>query len=188
MNCILHTQNSKSHPHLPRGRHNRFATALGHEQWPILRKHWPLNTEQLPPETQAEYDKLDIQSAMSRYPRLTINGMKGANDPWFNEQRESLLEEHRQVQFRLAYTFLRGCLKRKTINDGPDSYSLKHYVEDWARSFRPDLIPYVSNGLFIAAAYNAGFQIRTYPAFPSVHINICNKSLKSQMKNDGSSI
>jgi len=51
------------------------------------------------------------------------------------------------------------CTKTKSINPHAFSYSLKHYAENW-NSELSHSCRYVSNGAFIQAAVNLGYQFR----------------------------
>jgi len=56
------------------------------------------------------------------------------------------------------------------------SYGLKHRAESWHRQ-RGTEDPYVSNGMFIAAALNAGYRICRVDG-PNVYINVTKTSVK----------
>lgn len=69
------------------------------------------------------------------------------------------------------------CSKRKSINPRAFSYSLKHRAENWDSGL-PNSCRYVSNGAFIQAAVNLGYQIK--PDWINCFFNMSiNKSSKA---------
>jgi hypothetical protein len=78
-------------------------------------------------------------------------------------------------EFGVCCEWLKGCVRRKTVNASISSYTLKHMVEAWAKkSGRDDY--YVSNGSFIAAAIHMGFAYKEDFDSPNVRFNISKKS------------
>ena len=69
----------------------------------------------------------------------------------FKRNRAIMFEERSLLQFMAARAWLHGQQKRKTIYRKGTSYWLKHVASHD--------IGYVTNGMFIAAAVSAGFQI-----------------------------
>lgn len=57
--------------------------------------------------------------------------------------------------------------KRKTINDEYSSYGLKHKVEKWAED-----TDYISNGAFIQAAVDLGYEYRRIRNSPNAFLNM----------------
>ena len=97
----------------------------------------------------------------------------------FLENRAAMLSERCIGQFQLACLFLRQIDKIKKLNRSETSYGLKHQVEDWAEANPQGIIPYVANGVFIAAAYHYGFRVeQTRPESPNAVLNFSTRSLK----------
>jgi hypothetical protein len=85
-----------------------------------------------------------------------------------------LFEERSLLQFIRARAWLEGQAKRQTINRIGTSYGLKHIAEHD--------IGYVTNGVFIAAAIAAGFQIerteRSWRVTPNAWLNISTRAFR----------
>lgn len=77
----------------------------------------------------------------------------------FQEGRRDLLGSRSIDGFLRATAFLARFSKRRTINRRFSSYGLKHHAEQFhSEQGHPD--PYVSNGVFIAAAIHLGFTAK----------------------------
>jgi hypothetical protein len=83
--------------------------------------------------------------------------------------RARMFEDRSIEQFDLARGWLRPWAKTKQVNRGAgSSYGLKH------RAQRD--IGYVTNGVFIAAAYAEGFEVRRIENGPNALFNISTKA------------
>jgi hypothetical protein len=68
-----------------------------------------------------------------------------------------------EAQVQVAREFIRNsCLKRKVFNRRHTSYFLKHVAEDWAKA-QGKAVTYISNGAFIAAAIDEGYEWKQEP-------------------------
>jgi hypothetical protein len=120
-----------------------------------------------------------LKSVAEAYRRLTDYGI-GVGPPehcggyWrtvaeyrskFAEGRADLVSESSVEPFLLSLAFVQRVERTKTIRPATSSYWLKHIAENYACTY-PDgeeLGPaYVANGLLIAAAAYAGFQVKTF--------------------------
>lgn len=85
-------------------------------------------------------------------------------------------------QFELALIFLSRQRKIKTINRSYGTYSLKHRAEGLSRHFGlfTHLGNYVSNGMMIAAAYEADFPVRRigYDSY-NAHLGISKETVRN---------
>lgn len=127
----------------------------------------------------------DLISIVDKVPNLTWKGFR--HNSFFDrdlspEQREDMfrsdrnyLKEHCLKEFELACQWLNNCSKIKNINRRHGSYTLKHYVERWARKNGIE-DNYVSNGAFIAAAFYMGFKVVPIVNTPNAYFNISQKS------------
>lgn len=115
-----------------------------------------------------------IQQAIDKLPELHFYGVG-----FYQDGKRLTPSEHKKLQQELLNSteeFEKACLwlkkinKIKTINRDRSSYSLKHLAEDE--------IGYISNGTFIAAAINCGFDFKTYEMSPNVTFNMSEKSIK----------
>ncbi|MEM9010450.1 MAG: hypothetical protein AAGE18_04435 [Pseudomonadota bacterium] len=83
----------------------------------------------------------------------------------FQEGRRELASSRSVPGFLASTALLSRINETKTIREGTGSYWLKHIAENYECSY-PDnekLGPtYIPNGVFIAAAINSGFRIKTY--------------------------
>lgn len=119
-----------------------------------------------------------LKSVAEAYPRLTDHGI-GVGPPrnrggywqtaaeWrsmFAEGRADLTSEASVEPFLLSLAFVQRVERTRTLRPATNSYWLKHIAENYACTY-PDgeeLGPqYVANGLLIAAAVHAGFQLKT---------------------------
>lgn len=120
-----------------------------------------------------------LKTISEKYPRLTNHGIgvgppKNLGGYWkteadrrsrFAEGRADLTSERSVEAFLLALSFVQRVEPTKTIRPATNSYWLKHIAENYAAAY-PDgekLGPgYVANGLLIAAAMQAGFQLKPF--------------------------
>jgi hypothetical protein len=124
----------------------------------------------------------DILLAVTRYPELTDFGFgvygerrrrlsPEEREAEFQVNRAKMFEECSLLQFISARAWLQGQQKRKTINKMGTSYGLKHVAEhDFG---------YVTNGIFIAAAISAGFEIERAGAWqqsPNAFMNVSTRA------------
>lgn len=83
----------------------------------------------------------------------------------FKEGRADLVSEASVESFLLSLAFVQRVEPTKTIRPATNSYWLKHIAEESATTY-PDGEPlgpgYVANGILIAAAAQAGFQVKTF--------------------------
>jgi hypothetical protein len=115
-------------------------------------------------------ERASIKAVMDKQPTLARWGFGIARDRTksreqceaeFQEARADMLKPHTVGEFIRAREFLSQHRKRASINRKLSSYGLKHRAEGFHRDLRaPD--PYVSNGLFIAAAFHLGFLVKPY--------------------------
>jgi hypothetical protein len=119
--------------------------------------------------------KAALQSIAMRFPRLTAHGFgigeRNAALPvseWrarFADSRAELVSDHAIKPFLASLAFLSRVERTKTIRPKTSSYWLKHLAEKFACTY-PDGeklgAVYVPNGLLIAAAIHAGFDVKPY--------------------------
>ena len=84
-------------------------------------------------------------------------------------------------QVDLAIRWLDYHGRRATINPKYSSYGLKHMAEKTAAILRPNAIPYISNGAFIAAAIHLGYRVAQILDTPNVRVNI---SMKKKIQDE----
>lgn len=117
--------------------------------------------------------KAALQNIAERFPRLAARGF-GMGD-WdsdktpaerhrdFEKSRAELVSDYAVEPFLASLAFLSRVERTKTIRPATHSYWLKHVAENYACTY-PDgetLGPvYVPNGLLIAAAAHAGFDVK----------------------------
>jgi hypothetical protein len=144
--------------------------------------------------------RVALRAVMKKVPTLTAFGI-GIGDPRrnadgsresaleresrFTAGREELLDDQLVEPFLLSLAMLARIEPTKTFYTGTSSYGLKHVAERYACTY-PDGTPlgpqYVTNGIFIAAAVHAGFDIKTYKdargsVSPNVSFNMSKRSL-----------
>jgi len=116
-----------------------------------------------------------IQLAIDKLPELHLYGVG-----FYQNEKVLTSSEHKELQQQLLDSteeFEKACLwlekinKIKTINKQHSSYGLKHLAEDE--------IGYISNGTFIAAAINCGFNYKASETSPNVSFNMSEKDIKS---------
>lgn len=124
--------------------------------------------------------RIAIADIAERYPRLTDMGI-GAGQPWrtdggkyetpsehftrLQEGRKRLMGEGSVEPFLLCLALLARVTRTKTVRPKTNSYWIKHIAENYAATYPEGgaLGPcYVPNGVLIAAAIHAGFDIRTH--------------------------
>ena len=122
-----------------------------------------------------------IAAVLSREPDLCSDGMRTLdrrrsavdNAADFERSRQAMVEARYIPQFIRAAAYLDTQQKSKTATRGPTSYGWKHNAERFHGAAAPGEDPYVSNGMFIAAALHLGFMIKREAAnSPNVLINI----------------
>jgi hypothetical protein len=112
--------------------------------------------------TQQELDTL-----LTANPKLSGNGL---TSKW---QDGPTPVDRGQVDLAIRWLGYHG--RRVTINPKYSSYGLKHAAENTAPILRPNAIPYISNGAFIAAAIHLGYRVVQILDTPNVRINISMK-------------
>jgi hypothetical protein len=124
-----------------------------------------------------------IKKVMKDWPDLSSNGFRCSerrlgypdrHDEW----RVWMLREHEVGQFVRATEYLATRRKRKLVDrGGRSSYGWKHRAESWHKDRHPGADYYISNGMFIAAAIAAGFEIFRPPGYggPNCLFNISRK-------------
>ena len=134
--------------------------------------------------------RVAMRDVMERVPRLTNFGIgtfdHSSSELEFREKRAELLSDSAVEPFLLSLTFLRRLDPTRGVNKDISSYGLKHLAEKFACAF-PDGTPlgpqYVPNGVLIAAAVHAGFDMRTTKdqrgrEGPNAYFNISKRSLR----------
>ena len=124
--------------------------------------------------------KVALRDVSERTPKLTMWGI-GADRPrrkqdgrWedfremnakFRQERAELIGDGAVEAFLACLAFLAHVTPTRTIRRGTGSYRLKHIAENYTCTYPEgdELGPtYVANGVLIAAALHAGFNIKTY--------------------------
>ncbi len=120
-----------------------------------------------------------IQEVINRLPRLTNNGVRFKGQlgmiklskegfiKKFDDEQKALLND--TESFQKICVWLKKVNKIKTINRKHSSYYLKHVAEQE--------IGYITNGVFIAAAIDCGFNFESDDS-PNVFFNMSEKSIK----------
>lgn len=119
-----------------------------------------------------------IRQIMADQPELTDFGFGAFNERSLSAEeraanmaanRAEMLLPRSVEQFGLARQWLRSWPKTKHPNpNAGTSYGLKHRAEK--------AVGYVTNGMFIAAAYAEGFKVKRLPANPNALFNISIKA------------
>ena len=117
-----------------------------------------------------------VQHALDAFPQLTI---LGTAIPKTREEEEQLRQQLLNAVDRIQATveWLQRIEKGVHINTNYDSYGLKQIA-------RSD-IGYIQNGIFICAAYLAGFKVQTYHDEPNTTFNMTTKSIKAARRRAG---
>jgi hypothetical protein len=122
----------------------------------------------------------EILMVVTRYPELTDFGFgvwgerirhlsPAEREAEFKVNRAKMFEERSLRQFLHARDWLQGQQKRKTINQWGTSYGLKHVAAHD--------VGYITNGVFVAAAVSAGFQIeRAGTLSPNAYMSISTRA------------
>ncbi len=126
----------------------------------------------------------DIRAVMEKWPYLNHYGFQVHCRP--NESYREVLATNRERllnavdECKRAARFLKHVERRKTINQkAGSSYSLKHQVERFCRSFPNSEYTnqYVANGSFICVALHLGFEVQpAHLGSPNVYFNISSRS------------
>ncbi len=124
--------------------------------------------------------RVAIRAVLEKVPKLTMWGIgvgdrrrtpDGRWETWqdlqvrFRAEREALLGDDAVKSFLLSLAFLARVERTKTIRKGTGSYRLKHIAENYPCTYPEGdkLGPrYVANGVLIAAAVHAGFNIKSH--------------------------
>lgn len=134
--------------------------------------------DRVPDLTQRGFDNIWIDQ---RDRRTSITEMEAD----LQERRREAYESNWSVdQFELAMIFLSKQGKVKTVNRDMSSYGLKHRAERLSRGFGmfEHLGDYVSNGMFIAASYAAGFIVKRIDRSSyNARLNISKRTLRFTM-------
>lgn len=107
-----------------------------------------------------------IVSAIFEFPILSFNGLGLESDSARLEGQsvEDFLAQDRlklfeyEEEFWACFLFVGLCNKTKSYSKHTGSYSLTGDVGRWAYVYHPEKIPYVPNGILIAAAHHCGFR------------------------------
>jgi hypothetical protein len=104
--------------------------------------------------------------ALALEPRLNSHGIgrppcfSGVDDWSLEGCRAELIRDYPMVA-KCALWIRKFCRPTKTIRDrGSTSYGLKHAASKWLRGARPEVVDYVHNGAFIAAAIALGYRMK----------------------------
>lgn len=116
-----------------------------------------------------------LQQAAERFPTLTAGGFgigewqrddtAASRRKRFDDDRAELVSDHAVEPFLASLAFVSRVERTKTIRPATNSYWLKHIAENYACSYPggEKLGPvYVPNGLLIAAAIHAGFDVKPH--------------------------
>jgi hypothetical protein len=124
--------------------------------------------------------RVALRTVLEKQPRLTQYGIgvgewqRRSDGSWETgaerrarliASRESMLTDYEIEPFLLSLALLSRVERTKTIRPHTNSYWLKHIAEEYACTYPEGekLGPqYVPNGIFIAAAVHAGFDIKTH--------------------------
>ncbi len=122
-----------------------------------------------------------IASVRAEYPDLSANGWRyysrSITADQFEAWRDEMTTDDCVGQFVRAQEFLRICNTRKACDRKATSYGRKHLAERWHRSNDPRENPYVSNGMFIAAAIVQGVPIVRIPGSPNCFFGLSRRSI-----------
>lgn len=121
-----------------------------------------------------------IAAVMEREPELGSRGYRTWDDRRTTEEnaetfrlnRDEMLKAHSVEEFARAIAFLETKEKARTVSRRGTSYGYKHEAERFHEAQSPRANPYVSNGLFIAAALHLGFTVKRDGHGPNGFINI----------------
>jgi hypothetical protein len=116
-----------------------------------------------------------LNSVADRFPRLTINGF-GIGDWYFDDTRASrrkkfddsrarLVSNYAVEPFLASLAFVSRIERTRTVRPATNSYWLKHIAESYECAYPTGekLGPvYVANGVLIAAAIHAGFEVKKH--------------------------
>ena len=144
--------------------------------------HYNISTTLTPPGWETAPNRVEVtrdmvQQAVDAFPLLTI---LGAAIPKTREEEEQLRQQLLNKVDRIQATvdWLQRIEATKHVNyRAGTSYGLKHIAE---RD-----IGYIQNGIFICAAYLAGFKTRTWLTEPNTEFNMTVKSIKAARKQAG---
>ncbi|MCH8863535.1 MAG: hypothetical protein IID51_13665 [Proteobacteria bacterium] len=122
-----------------------------------------------------------IEDARTQEPNLTRSGFAYKDKPGRTQadiNAEIERDRKQPIGFFAVEEFMRACEflsqkeKRTTINKDSNSYGLKHEAERFHKKNGASN-PYVSNGMFIAAAIHLGFKIKKVG--PNAYLNISSR-------------
>jgi hypothetical protein len=117
-----------------------------------------------------------VQQAIDAFPQLTYAGTAISKTQEEDERlRKELLGAVGRIQATVDW--LQRIKPTKNVNDTGTSYGYKHIAE---RD-----IGYITNGVFICAAYLAGFKVQTYHDAPNTTFNMSKKSINAARKQAG---
>lgn len=142
--------------------------------------------------------RVALREVLNKVPNLTRNGI-GAGDRrrrpeggWesasdrkarISAEQAQFGDDHVVEEFLASLAFLSRVDRTKTIREDISSYGIKHIAEKFASTYPEgdELGPvYISNGILIAAAVQAGFEFKTYMRGWDVSLNVCfNMSMRS---------
>lgn len=119
--------------------------------------------------------KAALEDVAERYPTLTAGGFgigewqrddtAAGRRKRFEDDRAELVRNDRIDPFLASLAFVSRVERTKTIRPSTNSYWLKHIAENYQCTY-PDGEPlgptYVPNGMLIAAAIHAGFDVKPY--------------------------
>jgi hypothetical protein len=129
----------------------------------------------------------DIEHIRRCQPGLSSNGWKygGTTREDHEKYRADMTSPHSLEEFMRAREYLARCKRRKLIWKGSTSYGWKHQAEFWLKWRYPGRDPYVSNGMFIAAAIVSGCKIHRISDSPNCWLNI---SKNESLSRDGTGL
>jgi hypothetical protein len=92
-------------------------------------------------------------------------------------RRAEMLSAENVKAFERCCKWLSWTTRTRTINQKIGTYRLKHKVERYWQRFFPEEDYYVPEGMFTAAAFHLGFEVRRVPRNTNANINISMRHL-----------
>ena len=127
-----------------------------------------------------------VEKAIRLYPELTNQGFilpKGLSNA-----RHKVLVDGQSNLFSCPEQYDHCCKWLHLIQNNGDvstknnSYGYKHKVEDYIKAKYPHKESYISNGMFIVAAIDMGFDHRPKLGSTNMYFNICQQSVENLTK------
>jgi|GEM_PF-4384111 len=119
--------------------------------------------------------KVILRAVLNAHPHLDMEGLVPAKSG-----RRAIDPDHdgTVLAFEKSLEWLGKVKRTSTPRPSYTSYAFKHSVEGMTRTAGTDRV-YVANGVFLAAAYAAGFLVESEsPGSQNAHLNISKRSLK----------